>query len=150
MRALSAEKAIVAPAFPANGRVTLNGNALVQGVLLERTGFARDPRNAISESHIPSLLSFQAGEPIGSVDMDTVAQGPEAIGEAITRSVSRIVVVDAVRQQHLADIALAVGRSEGAWLPVGSAGLAEELPAALGLPRGRFRPCPRPSTGDLP
>lgn len=133
MQALNLEKAVVAPAFPANRRVTLKGDLFVQGVLLEQTGFARDPRNAISESHIPSLLNCQTGEAVDLVDIDTVAQGPEAIGEAISRSTSRIVVVDAEVQQHLSHIALAIVRSERAWLPVGSAGLAEELPAALGL-----------------
>ena len=133
MQSLSLEKAIVAPAFPANGRTTLKGNLFVRGVLLEQTGFVRDPRNAINESHIPSLLNYQTGETVDSVGMDTVAHGPEAIREAISRFTSRIVVVDAETQQHLSHIARAIVRSDRAWLPVGSAGLAEELPAALGL-----------------
>jgi len=133
MQALGLERAVVAPAFPANGRTTRNGNLFVQGVLLEHTGFARDPRNAISESHIPSLLARQAGEPVGLVDIATVAQGPEAIRAAIAESASRLVVVDAESQRHLAHIAQAIVQAGLKWLPVGSAGLAEELPVALGL-----------------
>ncbi len=133
MQTLGLAKAVVAPSFPANGRTMRGGKLFVQGVLLEQTGFARDPRNAISESHVPSLLRRQTGESVDLVTIDTVERGCEAVHEAICRSASRLVVADAESQQHLVHIAQAVVRAEGRWLPVGSAGLAEELPAALGL-----------------
>jgi len=133
MRELSMKKAVVAPAFPANGRTTLGGRLLIRGVPLHQTGFARDPRNAIDESHIPTLLQRQTGHPVGSVDIDTIEQGAEAIREAIAWCPEVFVVVDVETQKHLSDIALAVVHSKEPWLPVGSAGLAEALPAALGL-----------------
>ena len=133
MQELGMKKAVVVPAFPANGRTTLGGRLFIRGVPLDQTGFARDPRNAIDESHIPTLLQQQTGRPVGSVDIDIVEQGTEAIREAIARCPEGFVVVDVEIQKHLADIALAVMRSEEAWLPVGSAGLAEALPAAIGL-----------------
>lgn len=139
MHTLGLAKAVVAPSFPANGRTMRDGNLFVQGVLLEQTSFARDPRNAIAESYVPSLLARQAGEPVDLVTIDIVERGPKAVHQAIRRSTRQLVVADAESQQHLAHIARAVVQAEGRWLPVGSAGLAEELPAALGMVKGADR-----------
>ena len=137
MQELGMKKAVVVPALPANGRTTLGGRLFIRGVPLDQTGFARDPRNAIDESHIPTLLQQHTGRHVGSVDIDIVEQGTEAIREAIARCPEGFVVVDVEIQKHLADIALAVIQAKEAWLPVGSAGLAEELPAALA--RGQLK-----------
>lgn len=133
MRELGMNKAVIAPAFPANGRSTLDGYLYVRGVPVDQTGVARDPRSAVDESHIPTLLKRQGARPVGLVGIDTVEQGPDAIREAIARCPESYVVVDVETQKHLSDIALALTRSDQAWLPVGSAGLAEAFPAALGL-----------------
>jgi len=140
MQELRVDKAVVAPAFPANGRTTIGGRLLVRGVPLHQTGLARDPRNAITESHIPTLLQGQIARAVGSVALDVVENGAAAVFEAISRCPESIVVVDVVEQKHLAAVAQAVARSEGRWLPVGSAGLAEELPLALDLVHGLPNP----------
>jgi len=142
MRGLGAVKGIVAPAFPANGRTVLAGRLFVHGLSLERTGFANDPLNAVTESHIPTLLQQQTGQPAGLVELDVVERGANAIHEAIAHRSERIIVVDGENRKHLADIAQAIIRTDGAWLPAGSAGLAEALPGALGLslPENVVRP----------
>jgi uncharacterized protein YgbK (DUF1537 family) len=43
-------------AFPRTGRTTIGGYHYVWGELVTRTEFARDPRNPVSEAHIPTLL----------------------------------------------------------------------------------------------
>jgi len=43
-------------AFPRTGRTTIDGYHYVWGELVTRTEFARDPRNPVSEAHIPTLL----------------------------------------------------------------------------------------------
>ncbi|MFQ5867828.1 MAG: four-carbon acid sugar kinase family protein [bacterium] len=43
-------------AFPRIGRTTIDGYHYVWGELVTSTEFARDPRNPVSEAHIPSLL----------------------------------------------------------------------------------------------
>lgn len=136
---LGAEKALVVPAFPANGRTTLGGRLLVRGVPLEQTGIGRDPRNAITDSYIPTLLRSQIQEPVGLVKLEEVDRGPEAVCAAVGCAPERIIVLDATGEVHLAHIALAVLRSSGAWLPVGSAGLAEGLAPALGLSKNDNR-----------
>jgi uncharacterized protein YgbK (DUF1537 family) len=43
-------------AFPRIGRTTIEGYHYVWGELVTRTEFARDPRNLVTEAHIPTLL----------------------------------------------------------------------------------------------
>lgn len=136
---LQIPKAVIAPAFPANGRTTEAGRVFVRGVPLEHTGFARDPRNAISESHVPTLLRSELGEEVASLGLNVVEQGWHVLHEAIASSSQRIVVVDAATQEHLTSIGRAVVQAGGRWLPVGSAGLAEALPPALGLHKSNDR-----------
>ena len=133
MHELGAAKGIVVPAFPANGRTVQHGRLLVDGLPLERTGFSDDPLNAITESHVPTLLEQQAGQAVGLVELDIVERGVSEIHDAISSRSESIVVVDAVSRTHLANIARAIVGSAQAWLPVGSAGLAEFMPDALHL-----------------
>ena len=51
MHEADCEKAIVAPAFPAVGRTTVNGVLLVDGTPVAETQFANDPVSPVSESH---------------------------------------------------------------------------------------------------
>ena len=140
MQELHAEKALLAPAYPANGRITEGGCVWIDGLPLHETEFARDPRNAIGESHIPALLQRTVSERAATIGIEVVNRGPEALGDAVSRYCEGLVVVDAVEPRHLAVIARAVAAAGGRWLPVGSAGLAEELPAALGLMRSEPSP----------
>jgi len=43
-------------AFPRRGRTTIEGCHYVWGELVTRTEFAQDPRNRVTEAHIPTLL----------------------------------------------------------------------------------------------
>ena len=56
------DAAIVIPAFPTEGRVTVGGYHLLKGVPIERTEMARDPYSPIEESHLPTLFTNQIGE----------------------------------------------------------------------------------------
>ena len=139
---------VVAPAFPAGGRTTLWGVQRVGGQPLELTFFAHDPRWPMRESHLPTLLAQQAGLEVASVTLDVVEAGPEALVERLRAASERLVVVDAVEQAHLRTIGRALALLGEAWLPCGSAGLAEEWVASL-------RPCrepvdPAPSPNDRP
>jgi len=139
---------VVAPAFPAGGRTTLWGVQRVGGQPLELTFFAHDPRWPMRESHLPTLLAQQAGLEVASVTLDVVEAGPEVLAGRLRASRERLVVVDAVEQAHLRTIGRALALLGEAWLPCGSAGLAEEWVASL-------RPCrepvdPAPSPNDRP
>lgn len=125
---------VVAPAFPPGGRTTLRGRQRVHGQPLELTFFARDPRWPMHESHLPTLLLQQSGREVGQVDIEVVSGGVECLTTALAARPEPIVVVDALEPCHLRTIGRALVALGEAWIPCGSAGLAEEWVSALNLP----------------
>src|SRR5829696_6365168 len=51
------DRAVVAPAFPAAGRTTVDGVQLVRGVPVHETEAKNDPRTPVREGHVPTLLA---------------------------------------------------------------------------------------------
>jgi D-threonate/D-erythronate kinase len=136
MDACALELAIVAPAFPRNGRTTVGGFHFLGGAPLGATEIARDPLCPVSESHIPTLMAKQTKRTVGHVGIKSVIAGTEGILEAMRQFVAagrKILVCDAWQEEHLKMIALATVRLARTVLWVGSAGLAEYVPMALGL-----------------
>ena len=134
--------AVVAPAFPKNGRVTVGGLHLLNGAPVEASEIARDPKMPVTESHLPTLLAAQTRRRVGHIGLKTVATGAAAIAAELARLAgagTEVVVCDAWQDEQLRDIARAIVASGLDTLWVGSAGLAEYLPAALGL-SGAQRP----------
>jgi len=130
------ELAIVAPAFPKNGRTTVGGYHFLQGAPLETTELARDPKCPITESHLPTLLSKQTVRKVGHVGIKDILSGADGIREAMETMLAageRVIVCDAWLDEHLSMHAAAAMRLGKPVLWVGSAGLAEYLPLALGL-----------------
>lgn len=128
--------AVVAPAFPKNGRVTVGGLHLLNGAPIEASEIARDPKMPVTESHLPTLLAAQTKRRVGHVGLKTVTAGEAVIAAELGRLARDgvgVVVCDAWQDEQLKDIARAIVASGLDTLWVGSAGLAEYLPAALGL-----------------
>lgn len=137
LRALSAlsdvRAIVVAPAFPPGGRTTVGGQQFVHGRPLAMSEIRHDPRWPMRESHVPTLLMQQAGMEVGLVDERIVAQGHAAIVRALLEQPSRIIVVDASTMDDLAQIAKALHTLGSAWIPSGSAGLAQPWAAYLSI-----------------
>jgi uncharacterized protein YgbK (DUF1537 family) len=125
--ALSSDKVVVAPAFPAVGRTTLDGVLLVNGVPVTETQFADDPISPVRESSIPRLLEKSMQQPVGCVSIVENESGPEALKEAIANKPEKVVVCDVKEPSHLGNIARAAALAGGRWLLCGSGGLAREL-----------------------
>jgi len=143
--ALRPRAIVVAPAFPAGGRTTLWGVQRVDGRPLELTFFAHDPRWPMTESHLPTLLGQQSGLEVAQVGLHAVEAGPEALAGHLSAIGEPLIVVDALEQAHLQVLGQALALLGEAWLPCGSAGLAEGWVAAL-LPEQPLRdPAPPPS-----
>lgn len=137
MDALSVEKAVVCPAFPAAGRTVLEGRLRVHGIPLLQTEFARDPLCPPTD-HIGDLLLRQTRRPVGLVSLREVRRGPEALAEVLAVRAEALLVADALDPEDLAILAQAVGRLGEGIVACGSAGLAQALPDGLGLrPEGR-------------
>lgn len=128
--------AVVAPAFPKNGRITVGGLHLLNGVPIEASEIARDPKMAVRESYIPALLAAQTKRRIGQLGLKTMLADSAAIAAELARLAAEgmeVVVCDAWRDEQLRELAAAIATGGSGTLWVGSAGLAEYLPAALGL-----------------
>jgi uncharacterized protein YgbK (DUF1537 family) len=127
MDELACEKAIVAPAFPAVGRTTVDGVLLVNGVAVAETQFANDPILPVKESHIPTLLEQSTGLPVGYVSVTEIDAGAKSLYHKIDGMQVPIVVCDVTESSHLTTVVQAAALAEGRWLLCGSGGLAREL-----------------------
>lgn len=126
--------AVVVPAFPQEGRVTVGGYHMLKGVPVERTEMARDPRSPIFESHIPTLFVGQLDEEyrnyIGCVELKTVMKGAGPVLMKINELISqgkKLIIADAVSTVDIEQIALAINKSDYNILPVGTAAFARSL-----------------------
>ncbi|MFC9977832.1 four-carbon acid sugar kinase family protein [Spirillospora sp. NPDC127200] len=109
--------AVIAPAFPAEGRSTVGGVQHLAGVPVHRTAFARDPGHPVRDADLARLVP-------GAV----LADGPAHVAELVGRA--RYVVADAGSDRDLDEIVAAVAQVRQV-LWVGSPGLAEALARRL-------------------
>jgi len=128
------EAAIVIPAFPNEGRITVGGYHLLKGVPLERTEFARDPKYPIYESHIPTGLRFGLPEKdknlVDLIDFNTVKQGAGPILARLNELISKgkkIIVFDSVSSVDIEQVVLAVKKCGKKVLTCGSSGTAKVI-----------------------
>ena len=138
LQILEMDAAIIMPAFPNEGRVTIGGYHLLKGVPIEKTEMASDPHSPIYESHIPTILEKQIGEEykdlIGSIELKTVLKGAGPILNALNELVKnnkKLIVVDAVSITDIEQVILALDKCSYKILPCGSAGAAQVLSKVL-------------------
>lgn len=134
LEVLEFDAAVIVPAFPLEGRVTVGGYHLLRGVPIERTEMARDPHSPIFESHLPTLLKSQLSDEnkdlVASVELKTVMKGAGPILRQLKELISagkKIIVMDAVSTVDIEQIVLAIGKSEYNILPAGTAATAQVL-----------------------
>ena len=125
--------AIVAPAFPATGRVTRGGRVYLHGMPLEATEtWQRAQLTGIAD--IAAILTRGGVRP-ARVGLDLVRGEPDALRDALELmglEGAAAVVCDAETETDLAAIAVASARLARRHFCVGSAGLAHHLVRASG------------------
>lgn len=146
------ELAVVAPAFPEAGRITVGGYQLVDGQLVQYSAYAHDPLSPVTESHLPRVMQA-SGMKVGHIDLSIVMRGWEAIAGEIARSYQsgvRLLSADATRREDLLALAEAIKTTPYRILPVGSAGLAEALVSRSVLAGAELlrKPHPQPLLGS--
>lgn len=131
---LEYDAAIIIPAFPQEGRITVGGYHLVKGVPIGRTEIAIDPHSPITESHVPTLLQNQLGEEssniVGMIDLHTVMNGAGPILVKINELIKegkQLIVADAISTTDIEQIALAINKCDKRLLPTGTAATAQIL-----------------------
>ena len=128
MAAMGATGALVAPAFPAEGRTTLGGRQHIDGVPLEWSRFGGPG----TVSDLVALFENDRGTPVHLLDLATVRGQPEALQRLLDDGSDGIVIADAETDDDL----LALGRAasgSGLRLLCGTAGFARQLARSLPL-----------------
>ena len=121
---------IIAPAYPANERITIGGYHLLKGKLLEYTEIANAPKTPVKESYIPNILANQvADNTIAVLDFLTIKKGVKDIEAKIKHFVANgrnWIICDVVEDENFITVMDSV-KSFNQILWVGSAGLADYI-----------------------
>jgi len=146
MRALDIDRALVAPAFPAQNRTTVDGRQLVSGRPLEDTPFGKE----VSTSDVVRLFQVPLQEhPVRHIPLQTVRRGVEAVQDILSQKSAAVWIADAKSEDDLYRLAQAAIASSIRLL-CGSAGLARALAQVLPLRREVARPdLPSPPRGPI-
>ncbi len=120
LHALGKRHAVVAPAFPAQGRGLQHGllrSALVQSPL-----------------HLPTMLGEQSGRAVTAIDLDVVRGGVAQLAEQLVQAAQRsdLLVADAMTDADLHMIARATDQALPEAVLCGSAGLIGAIAADVG------------------
>ncbi|ACU37613.1 3-oxo-tetronate kinase [Actinosynnema mirum] len=120
-----AERVVVVPSLPANGRTVHEGLLHVNGQLLEHSPLRHHPLTPMTRSRVADLLRPQTRHEVAELHLDVVRSGRDALRAALDATAARYVVVDAVDDADLAVIGAAVA---GDAVVSGGSGLALGLP----------------------
>lgn len=134
LKVLGWDAAVIMPAFPQEGRITVGGYHLLKGVPIERTEMARDPHSPITESHLPTLLKNQLGPNlenlVANIELKTILDGAGPILMELNKLISngkKLIIADSASTTDLEQIVLAMQKSSYRILPVGTAAAAKVL-----------------------
>ena len=126
LEALPAAFAVVAPAYPKNGRTCVNGVLLVDGTPVDRTDFGRDLFSPVRDARVAALFP----EATLHLTLAVIRAGPAAIAAELSAARARgirIATADAHNDDDLRAL-VAVDALLRDLLWTGSAGLLEMMP----------------------
>jgi uncharacterized protein YgbK (DUF1537 family) len=132
--AMGYEASFVAPAFPQQGRITVDDLHQINGVPVAETEIGRDPLCPVRESRLSVLLSGQCRMPVGRVDLAGMEKGPDTLAprvQTLLKSGCRHIAFDASRPEHLNTVVNLARHHFKGILLVGSAGLAAGLAGSM-------------------
>ncbi|SMX67608.1 MULTISPECIES: four-carbon acid sugar kinase family protein [unclassified Brevibacterium] len=92
------------PAFPASGRVTVGGQQLLNGKLLEDTELRNDVRSPMLTSVVADILRANTELKCHTVELSTVLDGAEAIRAEVLTALAtgaEVIVADALTNEHI-------------------------------------------------
>ncbi|MDF2500407.1 MAG: type effector Hrp-dependent outer protein [Anaerosporomusa subterranea] len=143
--------AIVAPAFPRIGRITVGGYHLLNQIPLQATEVAQDPKSPVTDSRLSAVLKTQSRYQVAHIELADILAGEAVIRRLLEKCVAdgvKLISFDATDEIHLKAITLAVYNSGKHVLWVGSAGMAECLPTLYQLAADHS--CQTPKSKGLP
>lgn len=128
-------RALLVPAFPASGRVTVDGVQLLEGVPLERTDLAFDPIWPMTTGLVADIVAAQSNVAVRHVPIRQVTQ--TMLTADLMAGNEPVVLCDALDENHLEDIAGAAAeahrRDTTVWVSVDPGPTGALLASALNL-----------------
>ncbi len=124
MDAVGVDVTLVCPALPANKRIVVNGELLVDGAPLEKTGMRHHPLNPMLDSNLKKLMEKQSRGKAEILDLAQVMAGPESLRRDFARAAAggaAYIIPDSSSDAHLDIVAKA---ASGMKLLTGGSGLA--------------------------
>jgi uncharacterized protein YgbK (DUF1537 family) len=155
LEASPAKASFVAPAYPEQGRTTVNDIHKIDGLPVAETEIGRDPLSPVLESRLSRLLNEQSRLSVGHVGIDCIKGGESSICREVRKLLEQgacHIVFDSTENSHLDAIvgcALTCFKNDEILL-AGSAGLAAGLVRSMefaGLDTVRRAAAKRPRTG---
>ena len=122
---LGAKKAVVCPAFPANGRTVYQGHLFVGDRLLAESSMRDHPITPMTQSDIRQWLAYQCEGSVSHIGHPIVIEGSNAIADALDAAPDGLIVCDAVTDNELRAIGCA---AKNMMLITGGSALALGLP----------------------
>ena len=135
---------LLAPAFCASGRTTIQGRQLLHGVPLEQTELARVPKSPVTSSLIAEVIGRGCPLPCHLINLETIHLGVAHLRKQFARLSAAgcaVIIGDAATEADLTALATAAAGFEKV-LCAGSAGLAQALSELLPA-----RPVRKPQPG---
>ena len=136
---LGAERCVVVPSLPANGRRVREGLLFVHEQLLEDSPMRHHPLTPMTRSRVADLLRPQTTGEVAEIHRSTVLEGPGALREALAGAPAPYIVLDTETDEDLAAIGAATSEDV---LVSGGSGLALGIPGPTGTGEDWQAPAP--------
>ncbi|KAB7670768.1 four-carbon acid sugar kinase family protein [Bacillus sp. B1-b2] len=133
---------MIAPGYPKNNRTILHSSHYLKGVPLAETEISRDPKTPVTISFLPELLQKQTDRKIGAITIDDLEQGVTRIQEKLNDYYKQniaYIIVDSTEEKHLEKILTVTKQLSYQFSWVGSAGIANYLPAYYDIPEQKHK-----------
>jgi uncharacterized protein YgbK (DUF1537 family) len=125
---------IVAPAYPDNGRTTVDGVHYLNGTPVHETELGADQKTPVTESYIPALLTQQTNKQVALITYTELRAGKVELVKKLSELYSKgiaYLVSDAENEADLCALVEGVEQSGYRVIWAGSAGLAKCLPIGI-------------------
>lgn len=116
------------PAFPKTGRTTIGGRHYCDGAPVSGTAFGKDPFNPVTNDYIPDIIAEQS-----PAKATVVSQKMLAALKKTRLPEGDILIFDAASEEDMLSVSAKLADMGAPRLMAGCAGMAEYLPAMLGL-----------------
>ncbi|MEH7222238.1 four-carbon acid sugar kinase family protein [Bacillus sp. JJ1566] len=129
---------MIAPGYPKNNRTILQSTHYLNGIPLGDTEIAKDPKTPVTQSFLPDLLKGQTKQKIGTITIDDLEKGLTWIQEKLDAYFQQkiaYIIVDSTDERHLELILDFTKNLRYQFSWVGSAGIANYLPAYYDMPK---------------